>query len=125
MSKRDVRLFLDDILKAIEKVERYTAGLSFEEFESNEMIVDAVTRNLEVIGEAAKHIPPETRAGYDATDWRKVAGFRDIAIHAYFDVDVEIAWTIASQQLAELKPLVIQILHDLKNQANTQPKEGE
>jgi uncharacterized protein with HEPN domain len=115
MSKRDVRLFLEDIMKAIVKVERYTAGLSFEEFENNEIVIDAVTRNLEVIGEAAKHIPLETRAGYDAIDWRKVAGFRDIAIHAYFDVDVEIVWTIVSQQLADLRLVVIQMLHDLKN----------
>ena len=113
MSKRNVRLFLEDILKAIEKVERYTTGMSFGEFESNELVVDAVTRNLEVIGEAAKHVPPETRAGYDAVDWQKVAGFRDIAIHAYFDVDVEIVWTIASNQLGDLKHLVIQMLRDL------------
>ncbi len=53
------------------------------------MVVDAVTRNLEVIGEAAKRVPGELRSRYEAIDWRRVAGFRDIAIHAYFAVDVE------------------------------------
>lgn len=57
MSKRDLRLFLADILDAIAKVERYIEGISFEEFQSNEMVIDAVTRNLEVIGEAVKRIP--------------------------------------------------------------------
>ena len=64
MSKRDVRLFLSDILEAITKVERYTAGLSFEEFQANDMVIDAVTRNLEVIGEAVKRIPHELRVKY-------------------------------------------------------------
>jgi uncharacterized protein with HEPN domain len=59
MSKRDARLFLSDILEAVEKIERYTTGLSFEQFESNDMIVDAVVRNLEIIGKAARHLPKE------------------------------------------------------------------
>jgi uncharacterized protein with HEPN domain len=64
MSKRDPRLFLIDMLESIEKVERYTAELSFEEFEANDMVLDAVVRNLEVIGEAAHHIPPTLRERY-------------------------------------------------------------
>lgn len=112
MSKRDVRLFLHDMLEAIEKVERYTSGLSFAQFESNDLVVDAVVRNLEIIGEAAKFIPPELRARYDAVNWSRVVGFRNIVIHAYFDVDVEIVWTIATQRLVELKPVLEQMLQE-------------
>lgn len=125
MSKRDVRLFLNDMLEAINKVERYTAGLSFEGFASNEMVIDALTRNLEVIGEAAKHIPENLRAKYSTIDWKKVTGFRDIAIHAYFDVDLGIVWTIATQQLLDLKQLVIQMLQDLQKRSDALEKEEE
>lgn len=114
MSKRDVRLFLNDILDAIDKIERYTAGLSFKAFAQNDLVVDAVVRNLEVIGEAAKNISPEMRAKYSAVDWKKVAGFRDVAIHAYFDVDLTIVWTIATERLADLKALIAQVLKDLE-----------
>lgn len=113
MSKRDVRLFFNDILEAIAKVEKYTFGLSFEDFQGNDMVVDSVTRNLEIIGEAAKQIPVDLREKYTAIDWRRVCGFRDIAIHMYFAVDVEIVWTISTQQLGQLKQVVGQMLQDL------------
>lgn len=84
MSKRDVRLFLEDIVQAIGKIERYTAGMTFETFKNNEMVVDAVTRNLEIVGESARQIPQDIRDKYTAIDWKRVCGFRNIAIHAYF-----------------------------------------
>lgn len=65
------------------------------------MVVDAVTRNLEVIGEAVKRIPQELRARYPAIEWKRVADFRDIAVHDYFAVDVKILWTISKNQLEE------------------------
>ena len=113
MSKRDIRVLLNDILEAIAKVERYTQGLSFEEFSKNDMVIDAVTRNLEIIGEVVKRVPQELRDKYRTIDWRRVAGFRDIAIHDYFAVDVEIVWTIATERLDELKQVVTQMLRDL------------
>ena len=115
MPKRDVRLFLHDMLEAIEKIERYTAGLGFEEFEANDMVVDAVVRNLEIIGEAAKHIPQDLRNRYGEVDWRRVVGFRNIVIHEYFDVDLEIVWTIATSQLPKLKEILQTMLTDLKD----------
>jgi uncharacterized protein with HEPN domain len=85
MSKRDVRLFLADMLEAIEKTERYTTGLTLEQFEADDMIVDAVVRNLEIIGEAARQIPQDLRDRYPDMDWTRVVGFRNIVIHAYFN----------------------------------------
>jgi uncharacterized protein with HEPN domain len=78
------------MLNAISKVERFTAGLDYERFESNEMVIDAVVRNLEVIGEAARNIPPDLRARYTEIEWPRIIGFRNIAIHAYFVVDLQI-----------------------------------
>jgi uncharacterized protein with HEPN domain len=116
MSKRDVRLFLEDILEAIGKIKRYIAGLTLEEFARNEMIIDAVTRNLEIIGEASGNIPQEIRVRYSTIEWKRVVGFRNIAIHTYFAVDVGIIWTIASQRLDELKPVIRQMLDDIERQ---------
>jgi uncharacterized protein with HEPN domain len=112
MSRRDVKLFIHDMLDAVVKIERYTSGLSYKLFEANDLVVDAVVRNLEIIGEAAKYIPPELRARYNAVDWSRVGGFRNIVIHAYFAVDVEIVWTIATQSLAELKPVLEKMLQE-------------
>lgn len=114
MPKRDVRFFLQDMLEAIDKIERYTTGLTQGQFAANDMAVDAVVRNLEVIGEAAKQIPEELREKYADVEWRRVTGFRKIAIHAYFDVDVEIVWTIATSQLAGLKKALRAMLADLE-----------
>ncbi|MFN3762469.1 MAG: DUF86 domain-containing protein [Anaerolineae bacterium] len=113
MSKRSPVVLLHDILQAINKIERFTAGLSFDDFEENDQVVDAVIRNLEVIGEAVKHIPAEIRSRYDAVEWRRVAGFRDVAIHAYFEVDIHIIWTIITQQLPGFKAVVERMLDDL------------
>ena len=113
MSKRDVRLFLYDILECIEKIERYTKNLSFEDFVKNDMVVDAVIRNLEVIGEAVKNIPPEIRSKYPEVPWRQIAGFRDVVIHHYFGVDLNIVWTVIRKHLKELKPKIERVLENL------------
>lgn len=94
MSKGNTRLLLADIPEAIEKVERHLEEFSFRDFQSNDMIVGAVTRNLEIIGKAVERIPQEIKAKYPTIEWRRAAGFRDIAIHAYFAVDVEVLWVI-------------------------------
>jgi uncharacterized protein with HEPN domain len=80
---RDFRVYLDDILAAIEKVFRYTAGFSIEEFAVDAKTVDAVIRNLEIVSEAIKKVPGEIRAAHSEVDWAKIAGLRDILIHEY------------------------------------------
>lgn len=113
MSKRDVKLFLHDILECIEKIERYTRNLNFEDFIKNDMVVDAVIRNLEIIGEAVKNIPPEVRSKYPEIPWKQIAGFRDVVIHHYFGVDLNIVWTVIRKHLKELKPKIKRILKNL------------
>jgi uncharacterized protein with HEPN domain len=77
------------------------------------MVVDAVIRNLEVIGEAVKNIPPEIRSKYPEVPWRQIAGFRDVVIHHYFGVDLNIVWTVIRKHLKELKPKIERILENL------------
>lgn len=83
---RDARLFLDDILDACRKIRRYTVELTLEQFRSDEKTLDAVVRNLEVIGEAAKKLPHQLRNRIIDVEWQRIAGLRDILIHDYFGI---------------------------------------
>jgi uncharacterized protein with HEPN domain len=100
---RDFRLYLEDIIEAIAKIQRYTAGVSLRQFSGDEKAVDAVVRNLEVIGEAVKRIPDEVRQEDPAIDWKKIAGLRDILIYEYFGIDMEIIWDIVQNKLPPLE----------------------
>ena len=90
--ERDYLLFLEDILNAIEKIEIYITELSFEKFCANSMVVDAVIRNFEVIGEAAKNVPEKIKKKYPDVEWKEATGFRNVLIHDYFGIDLEAVW---------------------------------
>lgn len=81
---RKLALFLDDIIESCEKINRYTTNLDFNDFVNDDLIYDAVVRNLEIIGEAVKQIPISVREDYPEMNWQKIAGLRDILIHSYF-----------------------------------------
>lgn len=108
--KRTYKLYLNDILQAIERIETYTKGLNFEDFSKNSMIVDAVVRNFEIIGEAAKQIPPEIRAQQGQIQWKEMAGMRDKLSHNYSGIDIEIVWKTAKKRLPELKCIIMELL---------------
>jgi len=93
MSK-DYKVYLEDIMQAITKIEKYTKNLTFTKFRKNELVIDAVVRNLEIIGEAAKRIPNQVKEKAPDIEWKKITGLRDILIHEYFGVDIEIIWDI-------------------------------
>ena len=99
---RDISAYIEDVLLSIERIQEYTEGVSFQAFKRNNMMQDAVVRNLEVIGEAMKQIPKEERKKSPNIDWRKITGLRDILIHAYFGIDLEIIWDIVQNKLSIL-----------------------
>lgn len=110
MKKRNFKLFIEDILQAIDKIEDYSKKLSFNQFSRKEIVVDAIMRNLEIIGEASRNIPNEMRKNNSQIPWKRMIGLRNIAIHEYFGIDLEIIWEIITKNLPETKPLIRKLL---------------
>ncbi|MBU1165255.1 DUF86 domain-containing protein [Patescibacteria group bacterium] len=109
MSKRNIKLYIDDIKDAVSKIDKYSKGLSFDKFNKNNLVIDAVVRNLEVIGEAAKNVPTDFKNEHKDIPWNKIAGMRNIIAHEYFSVDLEILWQTVQQDIPELKKLINKI----------------
>ena len=110
MKKPTHKMFLEDIQEAMSKIERYTSGLTYQTFVNNEMAVDAVIRNLAVIGEASRNIPDSVREKYTDIQWGRMVGLRNIVIHQYFSVDLSIIWKIITENLPETKPQIAEML---------------
>jgi uncharacterized protein with HEPN domain len=109
---RDSRVYLEDILEATRKITTYTGSLSKSAFLEDEKTLDAVVRNLEVIGEAVKKLPEDLRAQHSAVEWKKIAWLRDILIHEYFGLDAEIVWDIVQTKVPALDQEVRRMLNE-------------
>ncbi|MFA5614029.1 MAG: DUF86 domain-containing protein [Methanoculleus sp.] len=105
--------YLDDILDAGEKIGIFTRGISYEEFSEDDKTVYAVTRALEVIGEATKCIPREVRERYPSLPWSEMAGMRDKLIHAYFGINNAIIWRTIRDDIPLLRSAMQTLRDDL------------
>lgn len=114
MFKRPVHLLIDDIWDAIERRERFTKGFDYEIFLKDEKTIDAVVRNLEIIGEAASRLPNEFKEKYSNIEWAEIVGLRHRIVHDYFGIDLEIIWQIIKNDLLVLKNRIQSIRNEMQ-----------
>jgi uncharacterized protein with HEPN domain len=99
---RDHRLYLDDIVGAIDRIQSYVEDMDYSRFAADQRTMDAVIRNLEIIGEAARSLPAEFKDAMRETDWRKIVGLRNLLLHEYFAVSTRVVWDIVQTKLDPL-----------------------
>ena len=112
---RSVALFVQDMLESIEKIDGYRAGVTAEEFAASSLLQDAVFRRLEVIGEAAKHVPNAVRTRHPDIPWHRIAGLRDVLIHKYFGIIVEQVWQVISTDLPSVRQHLLKVQADFEH----------
>ncbi len=110
--QRDYRAYLEDILEAAGAAREFVAGMGKDELAKDRRTRDAVVRNLEIIGEAAKKLPVQTRRDHPEVEWKKITGLRDILVHDYFGIDMDIVWDIVQNKLPVLVEQVQHILDE-------------
>ncbi len=103
-------MYIEDILTSINRISEYTEGFSFDDFKKDFKTVDAVIRNFEIIGEAAKSLPEDIKEKYLDVPWEEMYRLRNKVSHEYFGVDYEIIWDLAVNYLPENKLQIQEIL---------------
>ncbi|MEI8129463.1 MAG: DUF86 domain-containing protein [bacterium] len=106
MKNRTPQLFFQDIINCIDKITKYAENMSYEKLMSNDMVLDAITRNFEIIGEAAKHIPEEFKVQYPELPLREMVGMRNILIHDYLGIDYQFVWQTIHEDLPQVKKII-------------------
>ncbi|MDN7025697.1 DUF86 domain-containing protein [Methanoculleus sp. FWC-SCC1] len=109
------------MLEALERIEEYTEGFSQEEFVRDQKTIDAVIRNLEILGEACGQIPEEIRSRYPLVPWKRIVGLRNVVLHRYFGVDLETVWFIIKNQIPPLKADLRTIRDDTGQPGKAEP----
>lgn len=103
MPERDAKILLEDIRAAMARIDRYTVGMDIATFLADEKTVDAVVRNLEIIGEATRRLPDQFRDTHPEIPWPQIAGLRNRIVHDYFGLDLHLIWHILQTDLKDLE----------------------
>jgi uncharacterized protein with HEPN domain len=109
MSERSAELLVEDMLEAIDRILAYTSTVDTQSFRLDDLIVDAVLRNLQVLGETAGHIPMEVRERFSEIEWSRIVRSRHIVVHHYLGVDHEIVWRIIEVHLPPLREQLLRM----------------
>jgi uncharacterized protein with HEPN domain len=107
---KDDRTYLLHMLEAIEKIERYIAAVGFDDFSDNDMMIDAVVRELEIVGEAARNLSDSFQEEHSQIPWHKVRAMRNVLIHEYFGVNLKVVWDTCKSDVPTLKSFVDEML---------------
>ncbi len=110
--EKDYKAYVNHILDAISSIERYTEGMSFEAFERDNKTIDAVIRNFEIIGEAARNIPQAIKVKYHEVPWDEMYLLRNKVSHEYFGIDEEIIWDVVKNKIPDLIESLKQLMHE-------------
>lgn len=114
MSKRAAKLYLQDIVDSLTKIEKYSSNQIYEKFVNNDVTLDAVVRNFEIIGEAAKNVPPKIKHEYPDIPWREMTDFRNKVSHEYFGVEIKYVWKTIQEDVPGLAEKVQKVLNEQK-----------
>ncbi|MEW6380667.1 MAG: DUF86 domain-containing protein [bacterium] len=112
--KREIKDYILDIIDALDKAMKFAHGISYDKFAKDDKTIFAVIRALEIIGEGVKKIPPKMRERYPEIPWRDMAGMRDMLIHEYHGVKVDIVWITVKEELPPLRPAFKKILKEIE-----------
>ena len=112
--KRNVKLFINDILDSIDKIESFSKGLTKEGLSKDNLRQYAIVRAIEIIGEAVKSISDDLKKDYPGIPWKEIIGMRDVVIHSYFKLDLEKVWKTIKEDIPELKQKILKIKEDLE-----------
>ncbi len=112
--RREYQAYLNDILESLKRIQRYTGNMTYNDFIKDELVQDGVLRNLEIVGEAIKKIPDEIKNIKPQIEWRKIAGLRDILVHGYFGIDLEIVWDVVKNKIPGLKQEIEELTYKKK-----------
>jgi uncharacterized protein with HEPN domain len=107
---RDFKLYLDDIIESTNRIAEYSAGTTHKTLLTDKMRLDAIVRNLEIVGEAAGKLPLDITNKYPVVEWKKIVNFRNLLAHEYFGIDYEILWDIINNKIPQLRQAILSII---------------
>lgn len=113
---RDYSDYINDIANSIDEIKEFIGDIDFDTFSDDKKTINAVIRSLEVMGEAVTKIPSDIRDKYPNIPWTRMAGMRNKLIHEYFGVDLEIVWTVCTEEIPPLKPFITSLVSALKKE---------
>ena len=119
--KKDAATFVEHILECIDLIEEYSEYKTVEEFFDSVQLQDAIIRRIEIVGEAVKNISGDLKDKHPEIPWKEIAGMRDILVHEYFGIDLELTWEVVKRDIPDLKKKMLRLKQDLESASIRQP----